>query len=251
MNDIEYQFCVLQRKIKELEFDSSYLPYKVDGDLKEIREHLNWIENHCLPIGISKAMMERLRDKVIFVSAEKEKSALAFQIHRINKRPSKVFELVGIRITFSNSENAVPGLTFEGTRKNPIVMKASDLPWITDSALKSPKKFEEWIKNHLIEGKNLSEKVEQFAVVDLGIVLMNELGLGESDHQAMDQNKIDEEREKNASKPSSPQNQSEDQKPGSVKGSEDISLRRVSPMYRNPSNPLGIWPNMDEDFYEL
>ena len=196
MNETEYQFLLLEKTIKELKFDVNVLPGKVDRDLKTIRESLNWIERHHLPTGVSKAMLEKVKDKTIYVTSEKGKNAVAFQIHNISKRPSRVYELIGIKITFGTSENGVPGITFEGNRKDPVVMDAIDFPWISDSDLKTPKKFIDWLTRHIIDPKDLSEKVEQFAVIDLGLVEMNELGLGEEDHQAMENKKIEEEKAK-------------------------------------------------------
>ena len=241
MGETEYQFLILENAIKELKFDVSILPGKVDGDLKKIREILGWIERHHLPIGISKAMMERLRNKTIFMNSDKGKNAIAFQIHNITKRPSKVYELVGIKVTFGTSENGTPGLTFEGTRKDPVVIKACDLPWITETALKSPKKFEEWLNNHVIEPKVLSEKVEKFALIDLGLVEMNELGLGEQDHQGMEQEEIDEEKAKKNPRPQVSSDTAPKPQPVNIKsntppvppnrGSESY-MRRRSPMYQ-------------------
>jgi len=170
--------------------------------------------------------MERLRDKTIYVHSEKDKNAIAFQIHNIIKRPSKIYELVGIKIVFGTSENGVPGLTFEGTRKDPVIIKARDLPWITEAALKTPKKFEEWLNNHIIEPKKLSEKVEKFALVDLGVVTMSELGLGETDYQGISQDKINEEKNKTGSP-------------------KPVNMNNTPPLQINPIKPRGYPPVYD------
>ena len=256
MNETEYQFLILQNAINELKFDVSIFPGKVDKDIKKIKEILNWVERHHLPIGISKAMMARLKDKTIYASSEKGKNAIAFQIHNIIKRPAKRYELVGIKITFGTSENGVPGLTFEGTRENPVMIEACDLPWMTPAAEKTPKKFEEWLNNHIIEPNALSEKVEKFALIDIGLVEMKELGLGEPDYQGMKSEDIEKEKaKKNFTAQTPPLKPVENStSTTSNKGSEvGMTTRRSSPMY--PRFGIGMTAGMindlqDEEFNE-
>ena len=226
-NDTDYHFLVIENALREMRFDCHVLPHRLEKNLKLIRDELGWIERHHLPSGISETIMARIKEKTIYVTSEKGKNAVAFQIHNIIRRPY-VFELVGIKITFGTSENGNPGLVFEGTRKDPVILKATDLPWIKDDDMKTPRKFAKLVKGHIISPKALAEKVEDFAVVDLGLVEMNELGLCEIEHEAMPKEKIEEKKEKAKPKP----------KPATVsqttRGSEDFVTKRehqTPPMY--------------------
>jgi hypothetical protein len=194
MTDTEYHFLVIENALKEMKFNYLVLPGRLEKNLKLIRDELGWIERHHLPGEMPKQLLSKVKEKTIYLSSEKGKNAVAFQIHTVIVRP--FYELVGIKITFGTSENGNPGLYFEGTRKDPVRVKVIDLPWSTEYSRKTPKRLVKWIEDHVISSKDLSEKVEQFAVVDLGLVEMNELGLGELEHQAMENEKVIELKEK-------------------------------------------------------
>jgi hypothetical protein len=241
MNETELQFLNIRNLLKRMEFDVQTLPGRLAGDLKEIRKSLDWIERNHLPSGLSRTVLERIKEKTIFVNSEKGKNAIAFQIHNVIQRP-RIYELVGIKIVFGTSENGIPGLTFEGTRENPTTLRVTDLPWISEDNIKTPKKFEKWIREHIIDPKKLSEKVENFALIDLCLTEMSELGLGEADHQGMPKEKIEEEKNKKTPKqtptattpptpppPTAPQQQT----PVTIGGDVKSHIMRRSPMYLN------------------
>ena len=230
-NDTNYHFLIIENALREMKFDCSILPHRLEKNLKLIRDELSWIERHHLPSGLPKSILSKILEKTIYLSPEKGKNAIAFQIHGVLRRPY-VYELVGIKIVFGTSENGNPGLWIEGTRKDPVIVKVTDLPWITEDALKTHKKFAKWINDHLIDPKKLSEKVEEFAVVDIGLVEMSELGLGELEHQAMDQEEVEKEKIK-AKQKSSPT----PVRPIPIRGTEDSDSKSQAkkiypPIYR-------------------
>ena len=232
MNETELQFLNIKNLLKRMEFDVYTLPGRLAGDLQEIRKSLDWIERNHLPSGLSRTVLERIKEKTIFVNSDKGKNAIAFQIHNVIQRP-RIYELVGIKITFGTSENGIPGLTFEGTRENPTTLRVTDLPWISEDDIKTPKKFEKWIKNHIIDPKKLSEKVENFALIDLCLTEMSELGLGEADRQGVPEEKIEAEKNKKTTPPPppTPSTAPPPQAPLSIGGDVKSHIMRRSPMY--------------------
>lgn len=232
MNETELQFLNIKNLLKRMEFDVYTLPGRLASDLQEIRKSLDWIERNHLPSGLSRTVLERIKEKTIFVNPDKGKNAIAFQIHNIIQRP-RIYELVGIKITFGTSENGIPGLTFEGTRENPTTLRVTDLPWISEDDIKTPKKFEKWIKNHIIDPSKLSEKVENFALVDLCLTEMSELGLGEADRQGMPEEKIEVEKNKKTTPPPppTPSTAPPSQAPLTIGGDVKSHIMRRSPMY--------------------
>lgn len=196
MNELDKHFLLLFQSVKELQFNAKFLPGRVEENISNIKSILDKINLHKPPIGISESLFNRISGKTIYCDSDGTSNAMAFKIFNISLQGFNAYKLHGIRITFGSSKLGNPGITFEGTPDKPIMMSVVDLPFITADALKTPKKLVKWITSHEISPKDLSSKVDKFVAIDLGVMEMNELGLGEMDHQAISEEVVQEERNK-------------------------------------------------------
>lgn len=186
MRDAEVKILEIETALSELKNGYRYFPGRVMKSLALIRDNLDWIERRFRPTGISETSLSLVRDRIFFLDGGVSKSSHAIYLQNIVQRPND-FIIIGIDIVFSKSqEGNYPGLNIRGTMKDPIEIFASELPKVTSTHLESPpQKIIKLLTENEITREELGEKIEEFSLIDLGVVELHNLGLAAEDKGVM------------------------------------------------------------------